>query len=241
MFMTSDRREGDRSTRRRAKSHVLASVSLLILSTPAIAFAQDAAPALPTTPSDVAQPDPAPAADAGEVVVTGSRISRAGFAAPTPITVISKEDVNLQAPNNIGDVLTRLPSFRATSTPNTAGVTSNGGGRYQLDLRGLGASRTLVLLDGHRFTSGQVDLNQIPTLLIDHADVVTGGASAAWGSDAVAGVVNLALTKKLQGIEGTIQYGQSELGDDQEGRISLAAGSSFAGGRGSFVIGGDAV
>lgn len=169
-----------------------------------------------------------------EVVVTGSRLGISGFTAPTPVTSMSSEQIQKRAPGTIADVLNQIPSFQATNTPNTSGVTSRTGGVVTANLRNLnsnnatGATRTLVLVDGRRFvpsdTNGIVDLKQIPTLLIDRVEVVTGGASAAWGSDAVAGVVNLILKRNLEGVQGAVQYGQSEVGDNEETRVSLAGG-----------------
>lgn len=219
----------------------MAGVSALFLcfSAASAASAQDAAPDQAADVEEPAEDD----AGQGDIVVvgTGSRIS--GFTAPTPVTVLGEEELHAQAPSNIGDALTKLPSFRAGSGPQIGGVTSRGGGQYFADLRGLGASRTLVLLDGRRYVpsglTSSVDLNQIPTLLIERAEIVTGGASAAWGSDAVAGVLNLILKKNISGVIGEAQAGISERGDAENWRVALATGGEFAGGRGRFMIGGE--
>jgi outer membrane receptor protein involved in Fe transport len=178
-----------------------------------------------------------------DIIVTGSRIARTGFTAPTPVTVIGAERIETLAATNVGDVLNQVPAFRATSSPSTAGVSIGAGGARTVDLRGLGAPRTLVLVDGRRFVQstaeGTVDTNLIPSILIDRIEVVTGGASAAYGSDAVAGVVNFILNKKLDGLRGSIQQGISERGDDRETLVSLAGGTSFAGGNGHIVVGGE--
>jgi outer membrane receptor protein involved in Fe transport len=189
-------------------------------------------------------------ADAETIVVTGSRIARTGFSTPTPVTVVGQEDIQRQATSNVADLLNTLPAFRPQSTPATAGIFNANAGANSADLRGLGANRTLVLVDGRRFVasttsgggftpSGTVDLNMIPTVLIARTEVVTGGASAAYGSDAVAGVVNLILDTKLDGFRGSLQGGLSERGDYGELFATGAWGSSFAGGRGHFVIGGE--
>lgn len=178
-----------------------------------------------------------------EVVVTASRISRDGFSAPTPVTTLGAEDIAKRAPSTLGEVLANIPSFRPTNTPNTSGVNSRGGGQITADLRGLGPSRTLVLLDGRRFVpstaQGTVDLKLIPTLMVNQVDVVTGGASAAWGSDAVAGVVNFILKDRIDGIQGSVQYGQSEYDDNYEYRASLAGGKTFFGDALRVVAGAD--
>jgi len=169
--------------------------------------------------------------DGGEVIVTGTRIKNAGFSAPTPITTVSAADIQARAPSSMADVLASVPSFRMSATAATSGVNSRGGGLISADLRGLntmGATRTLVLVNGRRFvpsgTEGIVDLKLIPSLLVSQVETITGGASAAWGSDAVAGVVNFILNDKMEGLKGSVQSGISQLGDYSEFRASLAGG-----------------
>jgi outer membrane receptor protein involved in Fe transport len=182
---------------------------------------------------------PAPAADqavAPEIIVTGTRIS-GGFQTPTPVTVLTNERSRALVISNIGDALNQLPAFRPSAGPATqANIGGNVGSRL-LDLRGLEPKRTLVLVDGHRFVSsistgtsaniGAVDVNLIPSALIDHTDIVTGGASAAYGSDAVAGVVNFVLNHKLQGINAEMQGGISQRGDNGELFLSVAGGTQI--------------
>jgi iron complex outermembrane recepter protein len=186
----------------------------------------------------------AQSAPADQIVVTGSRLP-AGVKAPTPLTVLGSRQIEDRAPATIGEILQQVPSFGEIDSPNTAGVTSRGGGQINPDLRGLGSSRTLVLINGRRHvptsTTGSVDLKVVPTLLVDRVEVVTGGASAAYGSDAVSGVVNIVLKDDLTGIQGTADYGISEHGDGEERRLSLAGGTSFAGGRGHVMAGFDYV
>ncbi|HEU4696480.1 MAG TPA: TonB-dependent receptor [Sphingomicrobium sp.] len=178
------------------------------------------------------------------IIVTGSRLP-AGVKAPTPLTVLGEQAIRDRAPGSVGELLQQIPSFAGMDSPNTAGVTSRGGGQINPDLRGLGASRTLVLVNGRRHvptaTTGSVDLKVVPTLLVQRVEVVTGGASAAYGSDAVAGVVNIVLKDDLTGIGGTAQGGISQRGDGAERRLSLAAGTKFADRRGSIVAGFDYV
>ena len=180
-----------------------------------------------------------------EVVVTGSRIVRTGFTAPTPVTVVGAERIQQRAATNIGDVINELPAFLASQTPAAQGLNTNGpyvGGRV-LNLRGLDPKRTLVLVDGKRFvpstTFSTVDTNMIPSVLVDRAEVVTGGASAAYGSDAVAGVVNLSLDHHFQGLKGSASYGESQQGDAITQMYSLAGGMALLGGRGHLVVGGE--
>jgi outer membrane receptor protein involved in Fe transport len=182
-----------------------------------------------------------PATDAGkaveEVVVTGSRVVTNGFAAPTPITTLSSEAMLQRAPTLIPDALNQLPQFRGSLSPQQSSTIQSNQpqqGNF-LNLRNLGTNRVLILLDGVRvpptsFTGG-VDVDTLPQLLVDRVDVVTGGASAAYGSDAVAGVVNFILNKNFNGLKGTVQAGASSYGDAKSWRASLAGGRSLLDGK----------
>jgi len=191
--------------------------------------------------------DTKPAASADqpldEIVVTGSRIERSGFNAPTPTTVLDNAQIERAAAPNIGQLVNELPEFQATNTPASTTVSSQYAGQNNLNLRGLGAVETLVLVDGRRFvpstSGGLIDTNVIPSSLIDRLEVVTGGASAAYGSDAVAGVVNIILKKDLNGFSGDFQPGISTYGDNKTYKGSLVWGTSFADGNGHFVIAGE--
>ncbi|MGL3822709.1 TonB-dependent receptor plug domain-containing protein [Sphingopyxis sp. R3-92] len=169
-----------------------------------------------------------------DIVVTGSRIQRSGFDAPTPTTVIGEAELALGNRPSIAQVLNDVPQFRATSTPTTmAGAISSG--VSTADMRGLGAVRTLTLLNGHRFV-GANDLNIVPQNLVKRVDVVTGGASAAWGSGAVAGVVNIILDDDFTGWRLGAQTGISSRGDGARYGADIAWGTDFADGRGHFMI-----
>jgi len=175
-------------------------------------------------------------ADVESVVVSGSRLVTNGAQAPTPVTVVSTEQLQMAAPRNIVDGILQLPAFRGSvSVQNqSTGTTSSNGADY-LNLRGLGVARTLVLLDGRRVvpasSAGSVDAAQMPEALIQRVDVVTGGASAAYGSDAVSGVVNFVLDTKFEGVKASAQAGISQYGDNFNYRISVAGGMSFLGDR----------
>lgn len=199
--------------------------------------------ALPQTAA--AQDAPAEAADetSGAIVVTGTRVQRDGYDAPTPTTVLGSDLIEAKAPTTIIDALVTLPAFKNSSSAQTAGVGQAGsGGQSFANMRGLGANRTLVLLDGQRFTPSTsiatVDVGVLPNALIQRVDVVTGGASAAYGSDAVAGVVNFVLDNRFTGIKGDIEAGITSYGDNFTVKGSLTAGLSFAE-RGHFVISGE--
>ena len=183
-----------------------------------------------------------------EVVVTGSRLVAAGFEAPTPVTVVGKAVIDQRAPANISDVILEQPAFRIANTETSRQGSGNNSGnalpqgvQQTLDLRGLGAARTLTLINGHRSVGtnwdSTVDSNIVPVGLVERIDTVTGGASAAYGSDAVAGVVNIILANKLEGIRATTQLGVTEYGSAKQYTANIAGGHAFMDGR-LHVIGG---
>lgn len=179
------------------------------------------------------------------VVVTSSRIVRNGFSAPTPTTVVGAQDIANQAEPNVFNTINELPALAGSTSTATGngGVSGATNGLATFNARGLGTNRTLTLLDGERVISpllnGVVDVNQLPQGLIQRVDVVTGGASASWGSDAVAGVVNLVLDKKFDGLKANISGSTSTYGDDTTGQIQLTAGTGFADDKGHVEFSGE--
>ena len=152
----------------------------------------------------MAVPHFALAADAGksvdveELVVTGSRIRRDTFNAPVPVQAISSEQIREAGSVSVGDILLDVPTINANTNAQNSSSSLYLSGQARADIRGLGATRTLVLMDGRRLpfsdaSSPGVDLNMIPSLMIERADVVPGGSSAVYGSEAIAGVLNLSL------------------------------------------------
>lgn len=196
----------------------------------------------PATPRDDFDPRAsvltAPSPDS-MIVITGSRIDAPGFATPTPTIHLLGPSLSIGARENIAAALNDLPQFRGTTSPQTTG-TNVASGLAPVDLRGLGVSRTLVLLDGRRFT-GDNDLNSVPSILVKAVDVVMGGSSAAWGSGAVAGVVNMVVDQDFRGAKLGVRHGISAYGDAAVHALDGAVGSSFAEGRGNFVLGGEYV
>lgn len=188
--------------------------------------------------------DPQPTLTLNEVIVTATRVVRKDFTAPTPTIVMSSDDIQATGAANVGDIAAQVPAFIATSTPTTSTLSEDTGRGNFLDLRGLGPSRTLILVDGERFVpttiDGLVDTDVIPEAIISHVDTVTGGGSADWGSNAVAGVVNIVLNHDLTGLQGDLRGGVSQYGDNRSHKVSLAYGSDFAAGRGHFEIAGEA-
>ncbi|MBF7015250.1 TonB-dependent receptor (plasmid) [Novosphingobium resinovorum] len=222
------------STRFRCAASVLA----LSIAIPGQAWAQDAkqAPAADTQQQD--------GASVQDIIVTGSRLKTAGFDAPTPVSVITEVEIQRAAPATISDFVNQMPALSGSRTPRTTrGSISDGlaGGNF-LNLRNLGLPRTLVLMNGKRVTpatlTGAADVNTLPSPLIKRVDVVTGGASAAWGSDAVAGVVNFVLDKEYEGIKGSVQGGITTLGDAGSNSMDLSFGKSFADGKGHILLSG---
>jgi outer membrane receptor protein involved in Fe transport len=171
--------------------------------------------------------------DIEQVVVTGSRIVRDGYNAPTPVTVATTQDLLRASPTNLANALITLPQLANSSTNergNHNNPASSESGNY-LDLRGLGPRRTLILVDGIRIPKttfdGNVDISLLPDQLVQRVDIVTGGASAAYGSDAVAGVVNFILDSSFKGLKGVAQGGISDYGDMRNARVGLAGGAKL--------------
>ncbi len=189
---------------------------------------------------------PAPAASStdGDIVVTGSRVVSNGYQAPTPITVVGSEDLKNSAPN-ITEALRQLPQLTGSTGPSTPSFTPGGSvssTSSTANLRNLGITRTLVLLDGRRppasGVTGTADIAMFPQQLIKRVDIVTGGASAAYGSDAVAGVVNFVLDTKFRGVMGEVRNGISTRGDGHSWAAEASAGFGFADDRGSVILSG---
>jgi iron complex outermembrane receptor protein len=167
-----------------------------------------------------------------EVQVTGTRIQHVGMTTPTPVTSVSLDELTSMAPTTLIDALVELPQFYGSATTSNFNTGANGfftsPGGGSLDLRGLGTKRTLTLLDGRRMVDsslyGGPDINLFPQSLIKRVDTVTGGASAAYGTDAVAGVVNFILDTKFNGFKATAQDGQTSRGDNQNDEYSMTFG-----------------
>ncbi len=209
----------------------------------ASAQSQDTSGAEETRPEESKTRASQPAvAELETIMVTGSRIASSGYEAPTPVTVARADELLMTTPTSISDGLNKLPQFQLSSGParsphNFANTASNGN---ILNLRGVGGSRSLILFDGVRVAPttyvGDVDIDVLPSALISSVDVVTAGASAAYGSDAVAGVVNFVLDRDYEGIKGSTQYGVSEQGDNENYRISVAGGWKLFGDAGHALV-----
>lgn len=245
---------------RRFNPFVLSTVSLAaVMATPAAAqqTKSDQSPAASLTTEqeiksgqnacEVTNGQPLPVnctpANTSAITVTGTRIRRPNLESPLPVTSVGGEEFFQTGDVSIGDKLAELPSIASTFTQANSTRFLGTEGLNLLDLRNLGPSRTLVLVNGRRHVGGDIldggvntDTNTIPTDLIDRVDVVTGGNSAVYGSDAIAGVVNFVLKDHYQGLQLRGQGGVSKYGDGGAYFISGLAGQNFAGGRGNIAV-----
>jgi outer membrane receptor protein involved in Fe transport len=195
------------------------------------------APTQEATPVAAQQAAPAPAAapkgDEHVVTVTGSRIAARGFNQPTPTTTLTADDIEKSAHPNIFTTIAQLPALQGSTGNSVLTYSTSSGlqGLSAFSLRGLGASRTLTLIDGQRVVpanvTGVTDVSQFPQLLVKRVDVVTGGASASYGSDAVGGVVNFITDKKFTGFKANVEGGQSTYDDNRSVTLQAAFGRSF--------------
>ena len=189
-------------------------------------------------PADGAQANAANASGAEEVVVTGSRIARKGFETPTPVTAITEQDLAAKQPTTVNDIVADIPQLRPTQQLNGSGDVNIS----TFNLRDIGQARTLTLINGKRAVAsspaGGFDINSLPASLVSRVEVVTAGASAVYGSDALAGVVNIFLKNDIQGLHLSAEMGESTYGDAQNTTLNAAYGMDFAGGRGHFEIAG---
>ena len=183
---------------------------------------------------------------ASDVVVTGTRIRSPNVTAAVPITSIGGEAVFQTGDTNIGELLNELPQLRSTFSQQNPGLGIGIGGLNLLDLRGLGTSRTLVLVNGRRHVPADIlnnavspDVSSIPNDLIERVDIVTGGNSAVYGSDAIAGVVNFVLRRQFDGIQLRGQASTTEEGFAGNQYVSAMVGKNFAGGRGNITLHGE--
>lgn len=175
------------------------------------------------------------------IVVTGSRIARPTLTSPVPVTSVTADDILSQGDLNVGDALNDLPSLRGTFSQSNSTRSIGTAGLNFLDLRGLGIARTLVLVNGRRHVTALagdyfVDTNTIPRPLLERTDIVTGGNSAIYGSDAIGGVVNFVLKRNFDGFQVTGQGGVSSRGDRGTRNLSATFGRNFADGRGNIAV-----
>ncbi|MCH1923584.1 TonB-dependent receptor [Shewanella sp. C32] len=176
------------------------------------------------------------------IEVTGSRIARENAYAPTPVTMVTGEELLGSGVTNIGEALNQLPALGSTMSLASSGGSSIGtAGLNLLDLRNLGTSRTLVLVNGKRHVSSQkgtsaVDVNTIPSAWIERVEIITGGASAIYGADAVTGVVNFILKKNITGLDINASIGTADDSDFRKKRFSISYGQDIDGGRGNVAF-----
>lgn len=221
----------------------LASAAFLF---PQIAFAQSSEPveAAPTSEDTIGAQDATGAdSESGTVTITGSRIRQPNIESAIPVTVVTGEELFETGQVSVGDVLNDLPQLRNTFSQQNSTRFLGTRGLNLLDLRGLGTQRTLVLQNGRRHVAGDIlsngtspDVNTFPTDLIDRVEIVTGGNSAVYGSDAVAGVVNFILKRDFEGLQVRGQAGISDYRDAGNQYVSALAGKNFGDGRGNIAL-----
>ncbi|GAA4051623.1 TonB-dependent receptor domain-containing protein [Parerythrobacter jejuensis] len=234
-----------RLSTRRGKSGLfagagIAALSLAVVATPAYAQDQDADPEAEQSSEDDDSQATA-SSDSGMIIVSGSRIARPNLDSTVPVTSVEAEELLDDGSISLGDALNDLPSLRSTFSTSNSQRFIGTTGLNILDLRGLGTTRTLTLVNGRRHITAsagdfQVDVNTIPFELLERVDVVTGGSSAVYGSDAIAGVVNFILRRDYDGFEMNGQAGISERGDNARYSIGATFGRNFADGRGNIAV-----
>jgi len=225
----------------------LAALAAMSLAT--AAHAQATSATAPAAPDKAAAPAagtaPATPDETGAIVVTGSRIVSSGFTAPTPTTVIGEAQIAAAAQPNLFNTIAQLPSLQGSTGAATGTFSTSSGqqGLSSFSLRGLGAIRTLTLLDGQRVVGANVtgvpDISMFPQLLVKRVDIVNGGASASYGSDAVGGVVNFITDTHFVGFKGNIEGSITRYGDDKTGLVQAAYGTSLLGDRLHFEVSGE--
>lgn len=229
--------------RSRPQARKLALAMALVLSGSALTVMPAQAQSTDTTAAAQSEQTAAPtgskeATSLDAVMVTGSRLIRPDLDAPSPTTVVSREDIEAAGSPTIESALNEFPQLAAG---NTSSVNNGGGsGVLTANLRGLGANRTLTLVNGRRFmpanSDGVVDLTSIPDALIENVEIVTGGASAVYGSDAIAGAVNFIMRRNFSGVEAAYTHGQTSRGDGAFDKYDVTLGGNFADDRGNAVI-----
>jgi iron complex outermembrane recepter protein len=220
----------------------LASAAVMTAASPAVAA--DAADAGPTPSTSTDNASAAPVLE--EITITGTRIKRKDLESISPLVTIDSEQLDQRAGLNLESYLNMLPNYNPAQTPTTENEdvqpsAVNTVGISTISLRGFGPNRSLVLIDGHRTTPVNAlmvtDINSIPAAMIDRVEIITGGASATYGADAIGGVTNFILKKNFQGVQIDAQDGITQAGDGNELRISALMGTNFSDGKGNMILG----
>jgi iron complex outermembrane receptor protein len=220
---------------------LLTSASALTLLAAPSAFAQDAAAPAGATSAESLPQTPDDTQGTPVITVTGSRIKSPTLTSPSPLQVVTAKTIEDAGATNVQEVLSEIPAVGVPSQTRTTNAGDTNPGLSTVNLRNLGADRTLVLIDGRRTVAGipgtaQVDLSMIPTSFVERIDVLTGGASAVYGSDAIAGVVNFVYKKNFSGLLANAQAGISEIGDDKRWSANATFGQNFGDGRGNVMV-----
>jgi iron complex outermembrane recepter protein len=217
---------------------VVLGASAMLSSAPPALAADDEGPPSKSTANDASLLE--------EITVTGTRIKRKDLESISPLVTIDAEQIQDRAGLNLESYLNLLPQYNPAQTPTTENEdvqpsAVNTVGISTISLRGFGPNRSLVLIDGHRTTPVNAlmvtDINSIPSSMIDHVEIITGGASAVYGADAIGGVTNFILKKNYQGAQVDVQDGITQAGDGNELRVSALMGTSFGDNKGNLIAG----
>jgi iron complex outermembrane recepter protein len=226
---------------RTAVAVVLGSAALLGAAPPASAGGADEGPAATSASADANTPSVLE-----EITITGSRIKRKDLESPSPLVTVDSAQIEQRSGLNIESYLNQLPNYNPAQTPTTDNFDVQPSavqtvGIATISLRGLGPNRSLVLVDGHRTTPVNAlmvtDVNSIPAAMIDRVEIITGGASATYGADAIGGVTNFILKKNFQGVQIDAQDGITQAGDGNEARVSALMGTKIGDGKGNIIMG----
>jgi len=223
-----------------ARASLMLSASFAVFAVAVPATAQDTGAQAETQQQSATSP----ASSENEILVTGSRVRRSTFETPNPVTVLDAEDIEDLGLNNVAEVVKQLPQNSNFFSANNIGLGNFNVGAQLVNLRGLNpffGTRTLTLIDTRRVVAttagGGVDITLVPSMLVGRTETVTGGASAVYGSDAIAGVVNVILDKSLEGFKAQADFSRTTHGDGDDWHAAAAYGTSFADGRGHFIVG----
>lgn len=212
-----------------------------LLATSILAAVPLSLPAVPAMAQDSAESSAAAGRD-NTIVVTGSRIRRSNETAAIPVQILGRSDIDEVGTVDTAEIILQLPGVSADITPDNSALSTQNAGLSTINLRRLGSDRTLVLIDGRRVISNsgngeRVSLDTIPAGFVKSIEVTTGGASAIYGSDAIAGVANILLEDDLDGFRGNVRYGKADRSGERETTIDLTLGKKFADDRGYILIG----
>lgn len=243
--MSRTQRKSDTVNGRALRRHLMlhsAFACLALAITPAVAQEETQQDPQPPIADSVAGQAAAQATVRDQIVITGSRIRRSNLNSAVPVQIFGREDIEEIGSVDVGEILADIPGVAFSLSPETTNTSIQNSGLSTVNLRGLGGNRTLTLIDSRRAVSNsgngeRVSLQTIPSGFVDSIEVTTGGASAIYGSDAIAGVANVILKKDFDGVEANIRYGEADASGEDEFTAEIVAGKNFHDERGNVLFG----